>query len=79
LENEYGAKCEFETKSFYKACWITTTDPAKMEEFKRIKGNHMVKDKEDVDVFLAPSKFILDMERQNYPELTFHFTNEFLD
>jgi peptide chain release factor 3 len=50
-----------------------------MEEFKRIKGNHMVKDKEDVDVFLAPSKFILDMERQNYPELTFHFTNEFLD
>jgi peptide chain release factor 3 len=79
LENEYGAKCEFETKSFYKACWITTTDPAKMEEFKRIKGNHMVKDKEDVDVFLAPSKFILDMERQNYPQLTFHFTNEFLD
>ncbi|MFY7708494.1 MAG: peptide chain release factor 3 [Flavobacteriales bacterium] len=78
LENEYGAKCEFETKSFYKACWITTDKPEKLEEFKRIKGTNMVKDKEDNDVFLAPSKFILDMERQNYPDLTFHFTTEAL-
>jgi peptide chain release factor 3 len=37
----------------------------------------MVKDKEDNDVFLAPSKFILDMEQANYPELQFHFTSEF--
>jgi len=78
LENEYGAKCTFEPKSYYKACWITSTDAAKLEEFKRIKGNNMVKDKEDRDVFLAPSQFMLDMERQNYPELTFHFTSEFV-
>ncbi len=77
LENEYGAKCDFESKVFYKACWITTDTPAKLEEFKRIKGNNMVKDKEDNDVFLAPSKFILDMEQANYPELQFHFTSEF--
>jgi peptide chain release factor 3 len=37
----------------------------------------MVKDKEDNDVFLAPSKFMLDMEQKNYPELHFHFTSEF--
>lgn len=77
LENEYGAKCEFETKNFYKACWITSDKPEKLDEFKRIKGNHMVKDKEGNDVFLAPSKFMLDMERQNYPDLHFHFTSEF--
>ncbi len=76
LENEYGAKCEFEPKSYYKACWITTDTPSKLEEFKRIKGTNMVKDKEDNDVFLAPSKFILEMEQQNFPELTFHFTSE---
>ena len=29
------------------------------------------------DVFLAPSKFLLDMEIGNYPEITFHFTSEF--
>ncbi len=76
LENEYGAKCTFEPKSYYKACWITTTDPAKLAEFLRIKGNNIVKDKEDRDVFLAPSQFMLDMEKQNYPELSFHFTSE---
>ncbi|MEY3598961.1 MAG: hypothetical protein RL521_1383, partial [Bacteroidota bacterium] len=77
LEHEYGAKCDFETKSFFKACWITTTDESKLGEFKRIKGNNMVVDKEGHDVYLAPSKFILDMEQANYPELTFHFTSEF--
>jgi peptide chain release factor 3 len=37
----------------------------------------MVKDKDENDVFLAPSSFMLDMERKNYPELEFHFTSEF--
>jgi peptide chain release factor 3 len=77
LEHEYGAKCEFETKTYYKACWITTEDDTKLEEFKRIKGQNMVKDKEGNDVFLAPSKFMLEMEQKNYPELEFHFTSEF--
>lgn len=77
LQNEYGASCEFQAKTFYKACWITTEDEAKMDEFKRLKGAEMVKDKDGNDVYLAPSKFLLDMERQNYPELTFHFTSEF--
>jgi peptide chain release factor 3 len=37
----------------------------------------MVIDKDGNDVFLAPSEFMLDMERRNYPELEFHFTSEF--
>lgn len=77
LEHEYGAKCIFEAKSYFKACWITSTDLSKLEEFKRIKGNNIVQDKEGRDVFLAPSQFMLDMEKQNYPDLTFHFTSEF--
>ena len=77
LEHEYGAKCEFESKNYYKACWITTTSDDKLTEFKRIKGQNMVKDKDDNDVYLAPSSFMLDMERKNYPELEFHFTSEF--
>lgn len=77
LEHEYGAKCEFQSKPYYKACWIVGKDESKLEEFKRIKGADMVKDKDGNDVFLAPSKFLLDMEIANYPELTFHFTSEF--
>lgn len=77
LKNEYGADCAFEPKNFYKACWITSDDDAKLEEFKRIKGNGIVKDKDGNDVFLAPSQFMLQMEQQNYPEIEFHFTSEF--
>lgn len=76
LEHEYGAKCEFQPKNYYKACWITG-DEVKLAEFKRVKVNDMVKDKDGNDVYLAPSKFLLDMERGNFPELTFHFTSEF--
>jgi peptide chain release factor 3 len=77
LEHEYGANCVFEAKNFYKACWITSDNAAKLSEFKRIKGNGMVKDKDGNDVFLAPSAFMLQMEQDNYPELEFHFTSEF--
>jgi len=77
LEHEYGAKCEFQSKNYYKACWIVSDNEEKLQEFKRIKGQDMVHDKDGNDVFLAPSKFLLDMEIQNFPELTFHFTSEF--
>jgi peptide chain release factor 3 len=77
LEHEYGAKCEFQPKNYYKACWITSENEAKKAEFMRIKSLEMVVDKDGNDVYLAPSKFILDMERNNFPELEFHFTSEF--
>lgn len=77
LEHEYGAKCEFQSKPYFKACWIVSENEGKLEEFKRIKGTEMVYDKDRNDVYLAPSKFLLDMEIGNYPELAFHFTSEF--
>jgi peptide chain release factor 3 len=77
LENEYGANCDFEHKNYFKACWMTSDNVTKFNEFKRLKGNDVVTDKDNNDVFLAPSKFMLDMERQNYPEIDFHFTSEF--
>ncbi len=77
LEHEYGAKCEFQPKRYFKACWILSDNESKLDEFKRIKGTDMVLDKDKNDVFLAPSKFLLDMEIANFPELEFHFTSEF--
>lgn len=77
LEHEYGAKCEFQAKNYFKACWITSDNETKLEEFKRIKGKDIVLDKDKNFVYLAPSKFLLDMEMQNFPEIEFHFTSEF--
>jgi peptide chain release factor 3 len=77
LEHEYGAKCTFRPVKYFKACWITSDDEAKLNEFVRIKASDMVKDKDDNWVFLAPSAWILNLEKQNYPEITFHTTSEF--
>ncbi len=77
LENEYGAKVEFQAKNYFKACWITSENDEKLGEFIRIKGSEILKDKDGNEVYLAPSEFLLNMERQNYPEIEFHFTSEF--
>jgi peptide chain release factor 3 len=77
LEHEYGAKCDFRPLRYFKACWITSDNEKKLDEFVRIKTSDMVKDKDDNWVYLAPSQWILNLEQQNYPELTFHTTSEF--
>lgn len=77
LKNEYGASCEFQSMSFYKACWMTTDNKAKLEEFVRIKQTEIAVDKDGNHVFLAPSAWMLKMAQENYPEINFHFTSEF--
>ncbi|MGY6561508.1 MAG: peptide chain release factor 3 [Luteibaculaceae bacterium] len=77
LKHEYGASCEFRPLNFYKACWLTTTDKKKLDEFVRIKTFQIAKDKDDNLVYLAPTSFILNMEKGNYPEIKFHTTSEF--
>jgi peptide chain release factor 3 len=77
LEHEYGASCQFHPVSYYKACWITCDDNAKLQEFIRIKASYLVFDKDMNPVFLAVSAWILQTERDNYPEITFHLNSEF--
>ena len=77
LEHEYGAKCRFIPKNYHKACWITSEDSAKIEEFKRAKQRYIALDKDDNLVFLAETSFLLQMAEQDYPEITFHKTSAF--
>ena len=76
LEHEYGAKATFLSKRYHKACWLTG-DADKLKEFKRIKMMDMAVDKDGREVYLSPTAFMLDMERRNFPEITFHTTSEF--
>lgn len=77
LEHEYNAKCGFDNLKFHKACWLTTDDPEKLEHFKKIKASQVVLDKASHPVYLAPSAYLLNLEMQNFPEITFHTTSEF--
>ncbi|TKK68914.1 peptide chain release factor 3 [Ilyomonas limi] len=78
LLHEYGAACEFRTLPFYKACWLTSKDPKKLEEFLRFKQQNSAEDKDGNPVYLAQSEWFLNTEIQNNPDIQFHFTSEVL-
>ncbi len=77
LEHEYGAKCRFVPRNFFKACWVTTDNEEQLKSFKTAKANYIATDKDDNLVFLAETPFLLQMAEQDYPDLTFHKTSEF--
>lgn len=76
LLHEYGAACEFRALPFYKACWLTSHDEKKLEDFLRFKQANSAEDKDGHPVYLAQSEWFLNTERQNNPDIEFHFTSE---
>ncbi len=76
LLHEYSAACEFRTLPFFKACWLTSQDPKKLEEFLRFKQTNSGEDKDGHPVYLAQSEWFLNTEITNNPDLSFHFTSE---
>lgn len=77
LLNEYGASCRFESKPYSKACWITSADPEKLNDFIRLKSNYIAYDKDENPVFLAETDWILRMNKENNPDVIFHTTSDF--
>lgn len=76
LLHEYGAACEFRTLPFYKACWLTSKDGKKLDDFLRFKQQNSAADKDGNPVYLAQSEWFLNTEITNNPDIQFHFTNE---
>lgn len=77
LLHEYGASCRFEPINMTRACWLRSTNQQKLEDFIRFKHSNVVYDKDGHIVYLAPSDWFLKMERENNPEIEFHFNSEF--
>jgi peptide chain release factor 3 len=77
LLHEYGASCQFKPLSFHKACWVSCKDQNILKQFIKNKSNYMAVDKNDNPVFLATSEWILTLTKQDYPDITFHYTSEF--
>jgi peptide chain release factor 3 len=76
LLQEYGAACEFRSLPFYKACWLTSDDPKKLDDFLRFKQQNSAEDKDGHPVYLAQSEWFLNTEISNNPEIKFHFSSE---
>ncbi|HLX91345.1 MAG TPA: peptide chain release factor 3 [Puia sp.] len=76
LLHEYGASVQLNALPFYKACWITSSNMGKIEEFIRFKHANIAEDKDGHLVYLAQSEWFLNTEKNNNPEIEFHFTSE---
>jgi peptide chain release factor 3 len=76
LLHEYGASVQFNAMPFYKACWITSEDKKKLDDFTRFKTGNVVTDKDGHLVYLAQSEWFLNTEMNNNPEIKFHFSSE---
>jgi peptide chain release factor 3 len=76
LLHEYGASCNYEGISLYKACWFSSKNKEQIDDFKKRKYQYIAKDKHGKDVFLADSPYILQNAQDNYPEINFQFKTE---
>ncbi len=77
LQHEYGASCRYELLNLYKACWMESFSKAQLEDFKMRKIHNMAYDKQGRDVFLAESAYALQMAREKFPNIKFHFISEY--
>ncbi len=76
LLQEYGASVQMNSLPFYKACWLSSKDPKKLEDFVRYKQANIAEDKDGQLIYLAQSEWFLNTEITNNPDIEFHFTNE---
>ena len=77
LEHEYGAKCRFNSKNYFKACWIYSDKNEIIDQFKKSKQKNIALDKDENLVFLAETPFLLKVAEEDYPDIKFHKTSEF--
>ncbi len=76
LLQEYGAACEFRALPFYKACWLTSKNQKKLDDFLRYKQTNTAEDKDEHPVYLAQSEWFLNTEINNNSDIQFHFSSE---
>lgn len=79
LLQEYGASVQMNSLPFYKACWITSKDAKKLDDFTKYKQANIAEDKDGNLVYLAQSEWFLNTERNNNPDIEFHFTSEVIN
>lgn len=76
LLNEYGASCRFESMEMHKACWIESENELKLKAFCEQKAHYLARDKERRLVFLAQSPWLLQLAKDENPDIKFLFTSE---
>jgi peptide chain release factor 3 len=76
LQDEYGVSCVFEPVTVHTARWVSSANPAKLEEFRQKAFDHLAVDHGDALVYLAPSRVNLQLTLERWPDIHFGETRE---
>jgi len=76
LQDEYGVQCVFDNIAVHTARWVSSSDAAKLEEFRARAHDNLAVDHSGALVYLAPSRVNLQLTMERWPGITFHETRE---
>ena len=76
LKHEYGATCIYQPAPFFKACWVSCEDDAKLKAFIVRKSKSIAHDKYGHPVFMASTAWDLNSTQDLFPDIDFRFLNE---
>ncbi|MDX5363474.1 MAG: peptide chain release factor 3 [Pseudazoarcus pumilus] len=76
LKDEYKVDAIFESADIYTARWLTFPDEVTRRNFEREQIMRLGKDIDGNPVYLASSRYNLDVTREKWPKVSFHATRE---
>jgi peptide chain release factor 3 len=76
LKDEYKVDAIFESAEIYTARWLTFPDEPTRRNFEREQAIRLGKDVDGNPVYLASTRYNLDVTMEKWPKVGFHATRE---
>ncbi|MBI5888692.1 MAG: peptide chain release factor 3 [Deltaproteobacteria bacterium] len=76
LKDEYGVDAVYESTAYARARWISSDNKKKLAEFEKENIARLACDSGGSLAFLAPSEWQLNYVMEQWPDITFHKTQE---
>jgi len=76
LKGEYGVDALYETAGIHTARWLSFPDAESREQFMQRESNAVAEDVDGNPVYLAPSRYKLEITQERFPGVTFGTTRE---
>jgi peptide chain release factor 3 len=76
LKGEYNVEAAYDPADIYTARWLSFPDEEKRQEFMKRESASVAEDVDGNPVYLAPSRYKLQITQERFPEVGFHATRE---
>lgn len=77
LESEFGVNATFEPVNIHKALWVTAESDQMLKKFEQSNHRRLARDASGSLTFLAPTRQVLELAKEKWPEVSFHTTREY--